>query len=78
MPEGAIGIVCAIVGDVIRCPPETISAGDRVGSLAGWDSIAHVNILLAVEARAGRRLDPAEIASVATVGDLARILEAAG
>jgi acyl carrier protein len=51
--------------------PET-SAKD----IEAWDSINHVNLVLAVEREFGVRLSTSGIANLKNVGELARMLEA--
>lgn len=41
----------------------------------GWDSLSHVNLIMAVENRFDIRFKPKEIASFKNVGDLARCVE---
>ena len=51
-----------------------MSGNAAIGSLPGWDSIAHVNIVLALEERLGRPLSAEEIASAKQVDDFAKLL----
>ena len=44
--------------------------------IEGWDSISHVNLILAVEARFHLRFSQREILSMRNVGDLMRLIEA--
>ena len=41
----------------------------------GWDSITHINLMVAVEERFGVRIASQEIEKIATVGDLVAIIE---
>jgi acyl carrier protein len=72
--EASRALARDIIAEVLRCPPESVSGDATVGSLPGWDSIAHVNIVLAVEARLGRPLTPEEIGTARTVADFAGFL----
>ena len=40
-----------------------------------WDSIGHVTIILELEEALGRMLSPEEIATISSVGDIARLFE---
>jgi acyl carrier protein len=55
---------------------EATSAAD----IDGWDSMAHINLIIAVEKRFGVKFAASEIATLArrgqTVGSIMRILEA--
>ncbi len=44
----------------------------------GWDSISHVNLILAVELDFKVRFQPTEILAFRNVGDLVKALEARG
>lgn len=49
----------------------------RIGTLEGWDSIAHISIVLAIEERLGRTLTSDEIIAVTGVASVADILKQA-
>ncbi len=44
----------------------------------GWDSLSHVNVILAVEKRFKCRFSSLEVLRLKTVGDLQRLVEAKG
>jgi acyl carrier protein len=44
--------------------------------IEGWDSIAHVNLMVAVETEFGIQFTTQEQESMTTVGDMARLIEA--
>lgn len=64
----------AIVAGALGCRPGDVPAEAAVGSLGGWDSIAHVTIIMAVEERIGRPMSTDEIAGFGTVADLTPLL----
>jgi acyl carrier protein len=41
----------------------------------GWDSLSHINVLLAVEKQFGVRFKTAEVLGLKTVGDLQRLVD---
>ncbi len=43
--------------------------------IAGWDSAAHINLMLAIETRLGIVFNTSEIDEMRTVGDLAEAIE---
>ena len=51
-----------------------VSIDDDMASLGGWTSLAHVRLVLEIEAEAGRMLTPDEIASIDSVRAVARLL----
>lgn len=54
----------------IKLTPET-TADD----VEGWDSLSHVNLIMAVETRFDIRFKPKEVLSFKNVGDLARCVD---
>jgi len=56
--------------DDIRIAPET-TAND----VDGWDSLSHVNLIVAVEAHFGIRFSQKELLTFRNVGDLLRSIE---
>jgi acyl carrier protein len=57
--------------DGINVRPETTAA-----DIEGWDSINHVNLVLAVEREFKIRLSSSGIAGLKNVGELARLVDA--
>lgn len=52
------------------------SDDDGPGSIPGWDSVNHVNLILAIEAEFGVQFDAGEIPDLVTVGQIkARLAE---
>lgn len=55
--------------------PVTLVAADAVlEHLPGWDSLKHLQLVLALEARLGRPLAGDEVLSTRAVGDVERLL----
>jgi acyl carrier protein len=57
--------------DEINIEPE-MTAND----VEGWDSLSHVNLILAVEGAFGVRFSQKELLTLQNVGDLLRLVEA--
>lgn len=57
--------------------PGEVPADGTIATVPGWDSLGHIKILTALEARLGRILGPDEIAMIRGVVDIERILSAA-
>lgn len=64
----------ALVAAALELSPEEVPADADVESLAAWDSLGHVKVVLAVEARLGRPLASAELAQFRSLADAARLL----
>ena len=62
-----------IIAGVLGCPSGEITADAAIGSLPQWDSLAHISIIMAVEAELGRMMSAEEIVSFETVGNLAAL-----
>jgi acyl carrier protein len=52
-----------------------ITPATTAEDVAGWDSAAHINLMLAIEARLGIVFNTSEIDEMRTVGDLAEAIE---
>jgi acyl carrier protein len=52
-----------------------ITPATTAEDVSGWDSAAHINLMLAVEARLGIVFNTSEIDDMRTVGDLATAIE---
>ena len=66
----------ALVARVLEVPAQEVLLDGGVETIPAWDSLGHVKILLAIEAESGRTLDSELVASLRTVGDVARALAA--
>jgi acyl carrier protein len=62
--------------EVFDDPTLAIRDEHTPGDIAGWDSLTHVNLIVSVEEEFDIRLSTAEIASVKSVGDLAKFVRA--
>lgn len=56
--------------DTITLTPQTTAA-----DIEGWDSVAHVNLIVAIEARLGVKFKTSEVEGLHNVGQLAGVLE---
>ena len=64
-----------IASDLFGVPAEKITAASSPETLENWDSIQHLNLVLAVEERFGLQLSPEEIEQLKTVGDATTLVE---
>lgn len=65
-----------IIAEATREPLDRIEDDAAAGVLEPWDSIAHVHIMLAIEAAIGRELTPEEIVDCMDVRSIASVLGA--
>lgn len=66
----------SIFRDVFDDPTLRLSEEMSVGNFPDWDSVATVQIVLATEAEFGVRFTTDEVATIRSVGDILRLLEA--
>jgi acyl carrier protein len=71
-----LGRVQQVVGDQLDEDAVALSMSTIASAVDGWDSLAHVRIMIAVEEEFGVRFDMSEITSLTNVGDLVRLIEA--
>lgn len=64
-----------IAADIFNLPVDQISDETSPRTLADWDSVQHLNLVLAMEAQLGVQLDPAEIEGIRSIGDAIRVAE---
>ena len=53
-----------------------VTEATTANDVDGWDSLSHVNVIVAVEARFGVRFTPREALTFRNVGDMARAIDA--
>jgi acyl carrier protein len=53
-----------------------VTADTSAPDVYGWDSVAHVNLMVAVETEFGIEFTTQELESMDTVGDMARLVAA--
>ena len=60
-----------IAGDVLEAPVTNDSTPESVES---WDSVRHLNLMLALESEYGFELSPEEMDQAKSIGQIARIV----
>ena len=69
-----MGHVKAAIAEETEVAEDSISPETTAADVPGWDSLAHVRIMLNIEARAGQPVDIDASYAAATVGELVAIL----
>lgn len=64
-----------VVGAVLDTDPAQLDDSTSPKTLAAWDSVTHIQLVLAVEAEFGVQFDADEIADLASYGALKRAVE---
>ncbi|MEJ1964030.1 MAG: acyl carrier protein [Gammaproteobacteria bacterium] len=73
-PEDILSQVREIIGDVLDQPDVQVNLDSTAADVDGWDSFAHINIVVAVEARFGIKINTAEIEEIHNVGELVELV----
>ncbi|GAM97939.1 acyl carrier protein [alpha proteobacterium U9-1i] len=63
-----------VVSDVLDLDDLKLTESMTANDVRGWDSLAHIRVVLAAEAAFKIRFDTAEMASLPTVGALADLI----
>jgi len=67
-----------LLADALAMGEGDLPASVRIGAIEQWDSLAHTRILLALEERIGKPLDPEEAVAIESLDDIARLIERRG
>jgi acyl carrier protein len=67
--------VRGIVADVLRVPTDQISRQSSPETLATWDSVQHLNLILALEQEFTLQFEPEEMDEMSSVDHILAILE---
>jgi acyl carrier protein len=66
--------VSELLSSVMRRPVSAIDSWTALTDIPGWDSIMMVRLMLSLEEKLGRELTEEEIADVATVANVERLM----
>ena len=66
----------AILREVLDDPELVLTAATSAADIPGWDSMAHIALVVEVECRFGIQFQAAEIEALRQVGDLMALIEA--
>ena len=78
MSDALVRRVREIVADVTLNAPEQVREDAAAGQLEGWDSLAQVNIVVAVESEFDVTFDADQVQGLNSVARIAAALRAAG
>ena len=62
-----------VAADVFNLPLDQVSDSLSPHTLADWDSVQHLNLVLAIEAQLSVQFDPSEIERMQSMADVIRI-----
>ncbi|MGA7138856.1 MAG: acyl carrier protein [Terriglobales bacterium] len=64
-----------VILDTLKLDEWDLSDATLAAEVPGWDSLSHINVVLAVEKHFGVRFKGAEVLRLKNVGDLQRLLD---
>jgi acyl carrier protein len=64
-----------MASDLFGVPAERITADSSPQTLEAWDSIQHLNLVLALEEKFSVQLSPEEIEQMTNIGETAKLIE---
>ena len=64
-----------IASDVLGVPANKLTSDSSPESIENWDSMQHLNLVLAIEEKFGLQLAPEEIEQMKSVGAAAALVE---
>lgn len=67
--------VRSMASDLFGIPADQISGSSSPETIEAWDSVQHLNLVLALEERFNLQLSPEEIEQMKNVRDIANLVE---
>ena len=75
MTEAAIiSELTPLFQDVLDNPGLTLTPDTQATDVPGWDSVAHITLVVVIEQKFGIHFNTAEIEELRNVGDLAKLI----
>ena len=74
MTASALEQVRNIASDIFGIPADKISAESSPETIENWDSMQHLNLVLAIEEKFGVQLDPEDIEAMTNIGAVAALV----
>ena len=75
MAEPVEARVRRMVADVLNLPPAQVTRDTSPQSVDNWDSVQHLNLVLAMESEFGVSVPPEDIDKLRSVGDIIDAVE---
>jgi acyl carrier protein len=67
--------VRSVASDIFGIPVDRITAESSPETIGNWDSMQHLNLVLAIEEKFGVQLDPEDIEQMKNIGAVAALVE---
>lgn len=78
MTETDAPVPAVVLAGVLRMRPDEISAGTAMRTTPAWDSLSHMDLVVAVETTYGVRLSMDDIAAMTSFDSLCEVLRSHG
>ena len=75
MSSAVFDQVRTMASDLFGVSPEQVNAASSPETIETWDSIQHLNLVLALEEKFGVRLSPEEIEQMKSIEEVTRLVE---
>ncbi len=64
-----------LASDIFSVPADAITPESSPATIENWDSMQHLNLVLAIEEKFGVQLDPEDIEKMKTIGAIANLVD---
>ena len=68
-------IVRNLMGEIFNCDPHTIDSATTMESLEAWDSLQHLNLILALEETLDERFTTDEVTDMTSFDEIMAVLQ---
>lgn len=75
MTASTLERVRSVASDIFGVPVDKITAESSPQTIDNWDSMQHLNLVLAIEEKFGVQLDPEDIEQMKNIGAVATLVE---
>lgn len=75
MSEILLKQVQQIASDVFNIPVEQVTVESSPETIESWDSLKHIELVMALEQQVGIEIMPEEIEEIQKIGDIIRIVQ---
>ncbi len=75
MTASTLQQVRSIASDIFGVPADKITAESSPQTIETWESMQHLNLVVAIEERFGVQLDPEDIEQMKNIGAVAALVE---
>jgi acyl carrier protein len=64
-----------VASDIFGVPADKVTADSSPETIENWDSMQHLNLVLAIEEKFGVQLEPEDIEKMKNIGAIAALVE---